>query len=227
MRHLLSKRIICSALAFTLIIASGTFVFAELDNGVNRNMSSATLVMRISNPPANSHKHEGFKTVINKLVEEKKLSREKADQIIKHVEEKVKEQTNKVEKQDKRKFQKSHLIEELKKDGIINDTEAEAIRSKFKEIREQILTDKLNGMVQKGTITQIQSDKVKMYFENARKERTEKLKNMTEEQRKTYFKEHKRGQDVIEKLVEDGVITKEQAEELRKTLMEGHKNHNG
>lgn len=229
LRHLLAKRIICSALAFILIIASGTFVFADLDNGVNKNMRSATLVMRISNPPANSHKHEGFKTVINKLVEEKKLSREKADQIIKHVEEKVKvkEQTNKVEKQDKRKFRKCNHIEELKKDGIINEAEAEAIRSKFKEIREQILTDKLNGMVQKGTITQIQSDKVKMYFENARKERIEKLKNMTEEQRKTYFKDHKRGQDVIEKLVEDSVITKEQAEELRKTLMEGHKNHNG
>ncbi len=62
-----------------------------------------------------------------------------------------------------------------------------------------------------------------MYFENAAKERTEKLKNMTEEQKKTYFKEHKRGQEIMEKLVEDGIITKEQTEELRKVLMNGRK----
>lgn len=225
MRHSLAKKIICSVLAFSMVIASGTFVFADLENGVNKSIRSATLVMRTSNPPAHGQKHEGFKTVINKLVEEKKLSREKADQIIKRVEEKIKEkeQASKVEKQDKRKFQKHQLIEELKNEGIINDTEAEAIRSKFREIKEQILTDKLNGMVQNGTITQIQSDKVKMYFENATKERIKKLKNMTEEQKKTYFKEHKRGQDVMEKLVEDGIITKEQTGELRKVLMNGRK----
>ncbi len=221
----LAKRIICSVLAFSMMIASGIFVFADLENGVNKSIRSATFVMRTSNPSVHCQKHEDFKTVINKLVEEKKLSREKADQIIKRAEEKLKEkeQASKVEKQDKRKFQKHHLIKELKNEGIINDTEAEAIRSKFREIKEQILTDKLNEMVQKGTITQIQSDKVKMYFEDAAKERKEKLKDMTEEQKKTYFKEHKRGQDVMEKLVEDGIITKEQSEELIKVLMNGRK----
>ncbi len=146
-----------------MMIASGTFVFADLENGVNKSIRSATFVMRTSNPPAHCQKHEGFKAIINKLVEEKKLSREKADQIIKRVEEKVKEkeQASKVEKQDKRKFQKHHLIEELKNEGIINDTEAETIRSKFKEIKEQILTDKLNGMVQKEQLLKFNQIKLK------------------------------------------------------------------
>lgn len=225
MRHSLAKRIICVALAFSMLIASGIFVFADTDNGVNRNIKSATLVMKISNPPAHSHKHEGFKTVINKLVEEGKLSREKADRIIKYAEEKVKakEQVNDEKNQDKRKLQRYHIVEELEKDGIINAVEAEAIRSKFREAREQILTNKLNEMVQKGTITQIQSEKIKMYFDNARKERIEKLKNMTEAQRKTYLEESKRGQGVIKRMVEDGVITGEQAKELRKILMDKSK----
>lgn len=222
MRHSLAKRVICCVLAFCMLLTSGVLVFGDVD-GVNKHMKSATLVMKITNAPAYSDKHEKFITIIDKLVQEGKLTRAKADQIIKYAEEK--QQINSQNNQEVRKPHKFHLIKSLKQDGIINDKEAEAIRSKFREIREQIMNDKLNGMVQKGTINRAQADKIKVYFENARKEKIEKIKNMTEEQRQTYFKEHRRGQNVIEKLVNDGVITKEQAQELREILREGHKNN--
>jgi polyhydroxyalkanoate synthesis regulator phasin len=201
-----------------VLLTSGVLVFGDVDDGVNKNMKSATLVMKIINPPVSSERQQKLNTVMDKLVQEGKLTRAKADQIIKYAEEKWQSSN-----QGHVGYQKLHLVKSLRQDGIINDKEAEAIRSKFREVREQIMTDKLNGMVQKGTITRVQADKIKVYFENTRKENIEKIKNMTEEQRQTYFKEHKRGQSAIEKLVNDGVITKEQAKELKMVLWEGHK----
>ncbi|MDF2592110.1 MAG: hypothetical protein K0S75_1576, partial [Clostridia bacterium] len=56
-----------------------------------------------------------------------------------------------------------------------------------------------------------------------KEEMRNKLENMTEEQRKAFFKEYKKD-NVMNKLVEDGVLTKEQVQELRKLYREGHKN---
>lgn len=206
-----------------MLLTSGVLVFGDVDGNVNKHMKSATLVMKTINPSTENNRHEKFNVIIEKLVDEGKLTRAKADQIIKYVE--VKRQISNQNSQGQKIHPKYHMIKSLKQDGIINDKEAEAIRSKFSELREQRMIDKLNGMVQKGTITRAQADKIKVYFENARKEKIEKLKNISEEQRKTYFKENKRGQSVIEKMVKDGVITKEQAKELREVLWEGHKNN--
>ncbi|MDF2519643.1 MAG: hypothetical protein K0R84_271 [Clostridia bacterium] len=223
MRHSLAKKIICGVLACGMMMTSSAMVFGDVDSSVDKNMRSATLVMKISNAPVCGHRHEALKDVVNKLVEEGKLTREKADKIIKYAEEK--EQTKGEDKQKPREYKKFHLIENLQKDGIINDIEAETIRSKFREVRDQIFNEKLNRMVQEGTINQAQADKIKVYFENDRKEKLEKLKNMTDEQRQAYFKERKRGQGVIDKLVNDGVITKEQARELKIVLQGGQKGH--
>jgi polyhydroxyalkanoate synthesis regulator phasin len=211
-----------------MVFASGIPVFAENSSELVDNMKSATLVKNAPSPTIAGHKNEGFKAVIDKLVEEGKLSREKADQIDKFIQQKKEEQKNQQDSS-KRNFNKGHkygLVKELVDAKIINDTEAEAIRNKFREIKEAALNEKLTSMVQKGTITQAQADKVKVYFENARKEKEEmrnKLENMTEEQRKAFFKEYKKD-NVMNKLVEDGVLTKEQVQELRKLYREGHKN---
>jgi hypothetical protein len=211
-----------------MVFASGIPVFAENSSELVDNMKSATLVKNAPSPTVAGNRHEGFKAVIDKLVEEGKLSRAKADQIDKFIEQKKEEQRN-LKDGEKRSFNKGYkygLVKDLVDAKIINDTEAEAIRSKFREIKEAALNEKLTSMVQKGTITQAQADKVKVYFENARKEKEEmrnKLENMTEEQRKAFFKEYKKD-NVMNKLVEDGVLTKEQVQELRKLYREGHKN---
>ncbi|HYE09318.1 MAG TPA: hypothetical protein VEF53_03970 [Patescibacteria group bacterium] len=222
------NKIMCSLLVCSMVFASGIPVFAENSSELVDNMKSATLVKNAPSPTVAGHKHEGFKAVIDKLVEEGKLSREKADQIDKFIQQKKEEQKNQQDSS-KRSFNKGHkygLVKDLVDAKIINETEAEAIRNKFKEIKEAALNEKLTSMVQKGTITQAQADKVKVYFENARKEKEEmrnKLENMTEEQRKAFFKEYKKN-NVMNKLVEDGVLTKEQVQELRKLYREGHKN---
>jgi polyhydroxyalkanoate synthesis regulator phasin len=210
-----------------MVFASSAFVFADNNSNLVDNMKSASLVRRAAVRTVPGRKHEDFKAVIDKLVEEGKLSREKAEQIEKFMQQKKEEQKNAKpeEKVDLRKGHKYGLVYDLVNSKIINDAEAEIIRGKFREIKEANMNEKLAAMVQKGTITQAQADKVKVYFEKVRKERVEihkKLQNMTEEQRNAYFKEHKKD-NFMDKLVEDGVLTKEQVQELRSSFKEGHK----
>ncbi|OGO78820.1 MAG: hypothetical protein A2Y23_11410 [Clostridiales bacterium GWB2_37_7] len=226
MRHTKLSNLICSLIVCTMVFSSGMFVFAQDNNALIDNMKSATLVTRAPSRIVAGHKHDSFKAVIDKLVEEGKLSREKAEQIDKFIKQKIEKQKNGNEKQSMRKGLKYGLVNDLIKAKIINDGEAEAIRSKFRELKEEAFNEKLNTLIQKGTITQAQADKVKVYYKNARQEKAEqfkKLQNMTEEQRKAFFKEHKKD-NFMTKLVEDGVLTQEQVQELRKAMREGHKN---
>lgn len=221
------NNLIISLLVCSLVFASGMFVFAEDNSGLVDNMKAATLVKRAPAPSVLNHRHGDFKTVIEQLVQEGKLSREKADQIEKYVGQKIEERKN-IKDGQKESYEKGHkygLIRELVNAKIINEAEAEAIKNKFGELREKALHEKLSVLVQKGTITQAQADKVEAYFENARKERVEqfkKLQNMTEEQRNAFFKEHKKS-NIMNKLVEDGVLTKEQAKELKELFKQGHR----
>lgn len=221
------NKLMCSLLICSMVLTSGAFVFAEDNNELVNNMKSATLVRRAPGPVLSGHKHVDFKAVIDKLVEEGKLSREKAEQIDQFRQQKREDQKN-LQPEEKKNLRKDHkhgLVNDLVNAKIINDAEADIIRSKFREIKEAYFNEKLNAMVQKGTITQAQADKVKVYFENTRKERAEmhkKLQNMTEEQRKEFFKEHNK-ENLMNKLIEDGILTKEQVQEFRNSFKEGHK----
>ncbi len=212
-----------------MIFAFGVFAFAENNSELVDNVKSASLVKNLSNPTVAGFKHGDFKAAIDKLIEEGKLSREKADKIDKFIQQKKEEQRNlkDAEKRHINKGQKYGLINDLVNAKIIDNSEAEAIRNKFREIKEAALNEQLNVMVRKGTITQAQADKVKIYLEAARKEKVEQLKkmqNMTEEQRKAFFREQKKD-NVMNKLVEDGILTKEQVQELRKSFKEGRNNN--
>ena len=209
-----------------MVFASGVFVFAESDNDLVNNMKSATLVKRAPILTVRGCKHGDFKAVIDKLVEEGKLSRVKAEQIDKFLEQKREEQ-KKLEPEEKIRLKNGHkygLLNDLVNAKIINDAEADMIRGKFREIKEANFNEKLAAMVRKGTITQAQADKVKGYFDNVRKERVEmhkQLQNMNDEQRKAFFKEHKKD-NPMDKLVEDGILTRQQVQELRNSFREGH-----
>lgn len=224
LRYSKLNKLICSLLVCSLILASGV-VFAEDNSELVDSMRSATLVKNITASTQVMHKHGNLKAVVEQLVQEGKLSREKAEQIDKFVQEK--RNSNNSEQKELRKGIKHGMLKDLVDAKIINDSEAQLIRSKFRELREKSLNEKLTIMVQKGTITEAQAVKVRAYFEKVRDERTEmhrKLQNMNDEQRKAFFKEYKKD-SVMDKLIEDGVLTKEQVEELRNLFKEGHKNN--
>lgn len=228
MRHIKIGKIISSILICSMILASGLTVFAGEDT-LTDHMNSATLAQNTMNPTVMVHRHGGFKAAVEELVKEGKLSREKAVEIEKFLEQRKEENksSNASERQNTDKGCKYGLIKDLVDAKIINDGEAEAIRSKIREIKEQAFNERLVNLTKKGIITKDQADQVKIYFDKARQERKEKFKNlqdMTDAQRKAFFKEYKENNPMV-KLVEDGVITKEQAEELSKALREGHKNN--
>lgn len=85
----------------------------------------------------------------------------------------------------------------------------------------------LKGLVDKNVITEKQSKEVKSYLEEAhkgRKEEMKKIKKMTKEERKEHFKKYKEEKNgVFDKMIKDGVISEEQAKEIKKAIRQGKK----
>lgn len=96
------------------------------------------------------------------------------------------------------------------------------------EMGSQNFKEKLDSLVKSGTITQAQEDKILSLIkqkEDERKAEMEKVKNMTEEQRKEYFKQNKvkaKG-DIFKELVEQNVITQQQADTIKNTIFDKNK----
>lgn len=229
LRFLKSKKLITGILISTMTLTSGLMVFADTDSEFVDNIKGATLVRRgeAPIPSAACKKHGSLKAVIEKLVEEGKLSREKAEAIEKFMEKK-REENKKLSDDNKKEFKRNKsfgLLTDLVEAKLITNEEAGIIRGKLIELKELALDEKLNKLIQQGTITKPQAEKIMLYFKNACQERAaqhEKLKNMTEEQRKEFFANNKKG-SIMNKLIEDGVINQQQAEELKKAFGEGPK----
>lgn len=87
-------------------------------------------------------------------------------------------------------------------------------QTKMKEI--------LSGLVTKGTLTQAQMDSILTSMDKVRAEHQaamEKIKNMTDTERQTYMKQLKDNKtDTISKMVEDKLITSEQAEAITNAM---------
>lgn len=85
------------------------------------------------------------------------------------------------------------------------------------------MTETLASLVKAGTITQEQSDKINEYLtakQTARKAEADKIKNMTAEERKAYFEANKPNQkvDFLKDLVDQKVITQDQADAIKKAM---------
>lgn len=212
---------LCTVLAICMIFFAGTATFAD------NNASSApsqekeeykTIVIK--------HKHY-LEEAVQKLVKEGSLTREKADKILEY-KQKRKDEFKKLpieqRKQMKKQGKRGSLLKELVQEGIITQEEANAIREKLLEMKEARFADGMQSLVDKGVLTPNDINNIRSYLLKVREERkatVEKLRSMTPEERKAYFKEHKNERkDILIKMVEDKVITKEQAEEIRKAIPE-------
>jgi polyhydroxyalkanoate synthesis regulator phasin len=83
-------------------------------------------------------------------------------------------------------------------------------------------TTQLKSLVDKGTITQAQADKVAAYLEKqaeTRQAEAKKIKNMTDDERKAYLDQNKdNNKDALAQLVTDKVLSQDQADVIAQIL---------
>lgn len=215
-----AKNMLCLILVITLTFFAGISAIAESSIFADPSSNKA------SNASLDNHK-QYLEDAVIKLVQEGKLSKVTAEKILEFKQKRLteqgkllKEQNNKINKQCK----KRSLLSELKQEGVITDAEAQTIRLKLHEMKEARVADGMQSLVDKGVLTPKDIDNIRGYMvkiREDRKVRIEKLKSMTPEERKVYFRENKRERkDAITKMVEDKVITEKQAEEIRKAVPE-------
>ena len=198
-----SVRALCSVLSVCIIFFAGIAAFA--DNNT---------------PSAVKSKHY-LEEAVEKMVQEGSLTREKADKILEYKQKRndeLKQLPLEQRAQMKKQGGRGSLLKALVQEGIITEEEAKSIREKLREMKEARVADGLQSLIDKGVLTKDDINNIRSYLLKVREERKasiEKLKSMTPEERKAYFKEHKNERkDIITKMVEDKVITKEQAEEI-------------
>lgn len=198
-------------------------------------------------------KGEGLTNILAEMVKDGTLTKSEADKISAYQKEKQKTMKAEMEKVKKmseeerknyfntRKDKGQDLLSELVDNGIITKAKADAIKARvqiknqeMKAARLNEIKSSLNTLVTKGTINQAQADKVIEYINqrnsNCKIGRSrvdqadkEKIKAMTEEERKAYFEKMKgeRG-SFLKELVDNGTITQDQANEIGKVIPKHH-----
>ncbi|QGU94062.1 hypothetical protein GOM49_01950 [Clostridium bovifaecis] len=187
---------------------------------------------------------ESLKTQLDNLVKSGTITQAQEDKIVEFMNEKnearkteMKKVGNMTEEEKKAYFENQKAAEkvdafkELVGAGIINQEQADKIKAVIPQGRENKKWMKgridfktiFDTLVKSGKITQAQEDKIIEFMnkkEEARKTEMEKIKNMTEEERKAYFQESKSKEktDLLSELVAAGIINQEEADIVKAAL---------
>lgn len=185
---------------------------------------------------------EEMKTYLTSLVNEGVLTQQKADSITNYLQKKAEERKAEFDKikamtpeerktyMNQKKGEKLNPFDAMVKDGILTQAEADTINSKLQEKRaterKQKITEQLSSLVENKTITQDQVNKLIEKLQKKDEEAKalhEKLKAMTPEERKSYMEQNKKDRkDILQELVDEGTITKDQADAMRKVMPMHH-----
>jgi hypothetical protein len=221
------KSVLCTVLVISMTLFTGVSTFAENDTNTDACRNTA---VKIS---TDSHK-EYLEDAVIKLVQEGKLSKDKAERILEYKKKRT-EELSKLTKEQRHQMKmqgsKGSFLKDIIQQGIITEAEAQMIKGKLREMKDARLTDGMQGLVERGVLTSTDIENMRSYMLKVREERKtniEKLKSMTPEKREEYFRENKKGRkDIITNMIEDKVITEKQAEEIRKAIPElNRKYHN-
>lgn len=185
---------------------------------------------------------EQMKTYLASLVNEGVLTQQKADSITNYLQKKAEERKAEFDKvksmtqeerknyMSQKKGERLNPFDAMVKDGVLTQSEADTIKSKLQEKRaaerKQKITEQLSSLVENKTITQDQVNKLIEKLQKKDEETKalhEKLKAMTPEERKTYMEQNKKDRkDILQELVDEGTITKDQADAMRKAMPMHH-----
>lgn len=165
---------------------------------------------------------------LNQLVKEGTITQAKADEIKAYME-KLKTTGNSAIPKGRK-----DILTQLVTNKILTQAEADTIKTKLNELAQaksqQQISDALKVLVDKGTITQEQSDKIlKSYTAAAanREVQAQKIENMTVKEARQYLEDNRgKQQNPLEQLVTDGVITQAQVEAFQNAMADNAQKQN-
>lgn len=183
---------------------------------------------------------QNLNEVLDSLVKDGKITSTQKEKIVSYV--KIKEDERKAEKEKIKKMDdkqreeyfknakknaKKDMFDDLVDQKVITQQQAEMIKKalfeKNKAIKIENFKSKLENQVKAGIITKDEENKIIEYMNkkiDEKKEEMGKIKNMTDEERKAYFenKKSKPKSDFYKELVDQGILTQEKANNLKKAM---------
>lgn len=120
--------------------------------------------------------------------------------------------------------EKKGIFEQMVEDGEMSQDTLDSIKAYHQEKMEERIKNDLQGLVDDGTLSEDDVDTLIEYMhenKDERKEEMEKVKEMTPEERKAYFEEKRESGEkigIFEEMVEDEVLTQEQADAVKELL---------
>jgi hypothetical protein len=213
------RNVLCVTLLICMTFSAGITALADQSTAAADSKQVQNLV--------SSDGKQYLEDAVAKLVQEGKLSKEKANRILEY-KQKMTEKLSRLTKEQKHMAKKEgkhySMLGMLVNDRVITEVEANAIKAKLREMKDERLVDGMQGLVDKGVLTPKDIDNMRSYMLKERAERKakiDKLKSMTPEERKAFFKSTKaERKDILTRMVEDKVITEKQAEEIKKAAPE-------
>lgn len=174
---------------------------------------------KVIKPDFNKIKEE-FESLLDELVDDGTLTSTQIDSIKTLAEE--------------NKGKRINLFNELINQGTLTEEEVDAINEKLHKKRESQNQERfqsiLDKLVEEEIITEDCATEILDFISEKAEERKieiEKIKDMTKEERKAYFEENKpEKSNLAESLVNEEIITQEQADELIKLLPKYGKSYN-
>lgn len=231
-------------------VISGVLVGGMLLSGgvalADTNNAPKVTVAQQQNIP--TERSQILSNVLDQMVKDGSLTKDKANQVKAFIEKKVKEKkarhkdfkklSPKERKAQHEKWAGKHeekggLFTDLVKNNVLSQKEADALKAKLVEtahqMRGQRVNEGLKTLVAKKTITQAQADKVLVQLKTEQQKRKalfEKIKNMTPEQRQQYFKNNKPShRNPLQELIKNGTITQYQAKAIAQAIFPHHEHH--
>lgn len=217
----LKKKILGLVLAGSISVSLAGTASASIVNG------------RFKTNPEKYNAHMNTKYVFEKhckllnealveLVEDGKISKDKAGSINEYLDKKSEENRGNSEGT----LKKQSLLDELKEQNIITSDEEKLIREEIEEQIDERLKEKLEGLEKKGVLTEKNVKNIVKYYRSRRalkKAELQKMSGMSEEEKKAYIeKMNQKMKSPFEEMVEKKIITKQQADEVKKILNKKH-----
>jgi hypothetical protein len=211
-----SKKVFCAVMALCMSVLMTIATSAASFNTIQNPDEKCKNEMKHKGGKVKHHKM--FKEAVEELVEDGKISKDKAEAIKKYMEKKAEENKNNPEANVKR----GSLFTELKEQKIITEEDESLIREEIQNQIDEKIEKKLEKLEDKGVLTEKNvKDIVKYYRDNrqAKKAEFEKMRGMNEEEKKAHIENMKKEmKNPFDDMVEKKIITKEQAEEIKKAF---------